>query len=71
MTGSLIFSTKASARTMLPVSFEHAWHRTGSWADAQKVLAECTAVLKNALSQYKTMNAEALGTSQLWTTLLR
>lgn len=36
MKGSLIFSTKPSARTMLPVSFEHAWHRTGSWEDAQK-----------------------------------
>lgn len=37
----------------------------------KKMLAECAAVLKNALSQHTTMNAEALETSQLWTTLLR
>lgn len=37
----------------------------------KKMLPECTAVLKNALSQHTTMNAEALETSQLWTTLLR
>lgn len=35
-----------SARTMLSISFEHAWHRTGSWVDAQKIFIECMTALK-------------------------
>lgn len=35
-----------STRTMLPISFEHAWHRTGAWVDAQKMFAECKTALK-------------------------
>lgn len=50
-----------SARTMLPISFEHAWHRTGSWVDAQKIFVECmTALKKEALKSKKPSTLEHL-----------
>lgn len=42
-----------SARTMLSISFEHAWHRTGSWVDAQKIFIECMTALKKKLCKSK------------------